>query len=216
MEYQALKGVANPVPGTFWGKDFLLVDVDNSGPVSIDIPPGTYTGTELAAAVQTALRDAFGDDKKVQLTANVDNEITIDLKAPAGDGKAKGLTTPIVVDFHASSVVATASEAQAGLELNDFLVHAQRLITDAMNKKIQSSSDDGDDNAANANELKVSGRMFKKVAGSTINTSTPIPEGTDIIKVTHTIHKLTLGLVQHATYIIRMNKYTRNKAYDQT
>lgn len=184
MEYQALKGVANPVPGTFWGKDFLLVDVDNSGPVSIDIPPGTYTGTELAAAVQTALRDAFGDDKKVQLTANVDNEITIDLKAPAGDGKAKGLTTPIVVDFHASSVVATASEAQAGLELNDFLVHAQRLITDAMNKKIQDPDKPGEEIAANANELRVSGRMFKKVDGSTINTST-IPEGTDIIKVTH-------------------------------
>jgi len=185
MEYQALNNVANPTPGTFWGKDFLLVDVDNSGPVSIDIPPGTYNGTQLAAAVQTALRDAFGDDKKVQLTANIDNEITIDLKAPAGDGKAKGLATPIVVDLHAASVVATASEAQAGLELNDFLVHAQRLITDAMNKKIQDSSDDGDDNAANANELKVSGRMFKKVAGAAINTSTPMPGGTDIIKVTH-------------------------------
>ena len=63
MEYQALQNIENPVPGTFWGKDFLLVDVDNSGPVSINIPPGTYTGTELAAATEVALRDAFGDDK---------------------------------------------------------------------------------------------------------------------------------------------------------
>ncbi|GIR83890.1 MAG: hypothetical protein CM15mP85_05140 [Rhodobacterales bacterium] len=38
MEYQTLTEVANPIPGTFWGKDFLLVDVDGSGPVSIDVP----------------------------------------------------------------------------------------------------------------------------------------------------------------------------------
>jgi flagellar hook protein FlgE len=216
MEYQALNNVANPTPGTFWGKDFLLVDVDNSGPVSIDIPPGTYNGTQLAAAVQTALRDAFGDDKKVQLTANIDNEITIDLKAPAGDGKAKGLATPIVVDFHAASVVATASEAQAGLELNDFLVHAQRLITDAMNKKIQDSSDDGDDNAAAANELKVSGRMFKKVAGAAINTSTPMPGGTDIIEVTHTNPQVNSGTgVTRYIHYSNGTKTPEVKAYDE-
>jgi len=215
MEYQALNNVANPTPGTFWGKDFLLVDVDNSGPVSIDIPPGTYNGTQLAAAVQTALRDAFGDDKKVQLTAAIDNEITIDLKAPAGDGKAKGLATPIVVDLHAASVVATASEAQAGLELNDFLVHAQRLITDAMNKKIQSSSDDGDDNAANANELKVSGRMFKKVAGAAINTSTPMPGGTDVVEVTHTNPQVNSGTgVTRYIHYSNGTKTPEVKAYD--
>ena len=72
MEYQALAGIDPPVPGTFWGKDFLLVDVDNSGPVSINIPPGTYTGVQLADAAEVALRDAFGDDKMVQLTAGVD------------------------------------------------------------------------------------------------------------------------------------------------
>ena len=80
MESQALNNVATPVPGTFWGKDFLLVDVDNSGPVSIDIPPGIYTGVQLADTVEVALRDAFGDDKKVQLTAGVDSAFTIDLK----------------------------------------------------------------------------------------------------------------------------------------
>ena len=41
--------------------------MDNSGPVSIDIPPGTYNGTQLAEAVEVAMRSAFGDDKKVQL-----------------------------------------------------------------------------------------------------------------------------------------------------
>ena len=89
MEYQALQNIENPVPGTFWGKDFLLVDVDNSGPVSINIPPGTYTGTELAATVEVALRDAFGDDKMVQLTDDVDDTFTIDFKQESGDGKSK-------------------------------------------------------------------------------------------------------------------------------
>ena len=47
-------------------KEFLLVDVDGSGPVSVDIPPGMYNGVELAKEVENALRDAFGDDKKIQ------------------------------------------------------------------------------------------------------------------------------------------------------
>ena len=100
MEYQSIANVDPVVPGTFWGKDFLLVDVDNSGPVSIDIPPGTYNGEELAAAVEIALRDAFGDDKKVQLTTDVDNTFTIDFKKSSGDGKSTGLPTPITVDLH--------------------------------------------------------------------------------------------------------------------
>ncbi|MDB4092655.1 flagellar hook-basal body complex protein, partial [bacterium] len=43
-EYAALAGNAQ-TGSTFWGKDFLLIDIDASGPVSIDIPPGTYNGT---------------------------------------------------------------------------------------------------------------------------------------------------------------------------
>ncbi|MGY8901327.1 MAG: hypothetical protein ACKVI1_01910, partial [Flavobacteriales bacterium] len=95
----ALQNVASPVKGTFWGKDFLLVDIDNSGPVSIDIPPGTYSGTQLAQAVEIAVREAFGDNKKVQLTPAVDNTFSIDLKKTAGDGLSSGLSTgPITVD----------------------------------------------------------------------------------------------------------------------
>ena len=43
------------------------MDFDKSGPVSIDIPPGTYNGTQLAEAVEVATRNAFGDDKKIKL-----------------------------------------------------------------------------------------------------------------------------------------------------
>ena len=218
MEYQEIKNITPKVEGTFWGKDFLLVDVDNSGPVSIDIPPGTYNGTQLAAAVQIALRDAFGDDKKVQTTPNVDNTFTIDLKAPAGDGKAKGITSPIVVDLHAKSVVADVTAAKAGLELNDFLVHAQRLITNEMNKKIQSGATSPEASRHHtklADELKVSGRMFEKATGAEINTSSGMPTGTDLFKITHDNPQVNSGnaVVRHLHYS-NANNTPEVKAYD--
>ena len=185
MEYQALKG-SETKTGTWWGKDFLLVDVDNSGPVSIDIPPGTYNGTQLAAAVQNSLREAFGDDKKVLLADGVDNSFTIDLKAPSGDGKAQGLPTPISVDLHKASIAATADEAKAGLTLDQFLAHAQRRITDEMNKAIQKDRpNQADDNATTAGQLKVSGRMFKKTVGTVISSPSAMPDGFDLINITH-------------------------------
>ena len=95
VEYQTLQGTTPTANSPFWGKDFLLVDVDSSGPVSVDIPPGTYNGVQLAAAVENALRDGFGDDKKVQLTDNIDNVFTLDLKKNSGDGKSTGLITPL-------------------------------------------------------------------------------------------------------------------------
>ena len=52
VEYQTLQGTTPTANSPFWGKDFLLVDVDSSGPVSVDIPPGTYNGVQLAAAVK--------------------------------------------------------------------------------------------------------------------------------------------------------------------
>ena len=91
LEYQALQNVANPVGSTFWGKDFMLIDVDASGPVSIDIPPGTYNGTQLAAAVETATKMAFGDDKKLKYTPDTDNQFSIDLKFTKGDGDRKSV-----------------------------------------------------------------------------------------------------------------------------
>ena len=121
MNIKRLNGTANPTGSTFWGKDFLLVDVDASGPVSIDIPPGTYNGTQLAAAVEVATRNAFGDDKKIQLTDDVDNKFSIDLKVTTGDGLSTGLATPIVVDLHQASIVNTAAEAKAGMTLDNFL-----------------------------------------------------------------------------------------------
>ena len=104
-----------------------------SGPVSIDVPPGIYTGEELAAAVETALREAFGDDKQVQLTEGIDSTFTIDLKTDSGDGKSTGLASPYRCRFHSSSLVTESIEAgydpADGLNMNAFLTHAQTLMT---------------------------------------------------------------------------------------
>ena len=133
-EFQTLEGNTPVANSPFWGKDFLLVDIDSSGPVSVDIPPGTYNGVQLAAAVENALRDGFGDDKKVQLTDDIDNVITLDLKKNSGDGKSTGLITPIAVDMHTASIVeSNVTTIKEGLTLDKFLVHAQMLMTNALN-----------------------------------------------------------------------------------
>ncbi|MDC1494384.1 flagellar hook-basal body complex protein [Planktomarina temperata] len=191
-EYQTLSGVASPTGSTFWGKDFLLVDVDASGPVSIDIPPGTYNGTQLAAAVEVATRNAFGDDRKIRLTDNVDNKFSIDLKITSGDGLSTGLTTPIEVDLHQPSIVNTAAEAQAGMTLDNFLSHAQVRTNDTMNAFVQATGAPAGVNVANVTALGADGRLFKKLVGTAIpNTAIPalgVPaarvSGNDIVTVT--------------------------------
>ena len=131
-------GIANIK--TFWGKDFLTMDFDKSGPVSIDIPPGTYNGTQLAEAVEVATRNAFGDDKKIKLEAGEDNFFSLDLKKNAGDGLSSGLATPIVINLHDPSFVLTQAQAEAGMVMDDFLQHAQVRMNAEMNKYIQSTA----------------------------------------------------------------------------
>ena len=211
MEYQSLQGVASPVPGTFWGKDFLLVDVDNSGPVSIDIPPGTYNGEQLASAVEVAMRDAFGDDKKIQLTNGEDNILTVDLKKSSGDGKSTGLSSPITVDLNAASIV-SATPAN-GLGLDTFLAHAQRLVTNQMNAQIQGASTNLADETKSA-ELGTDGRLFKQLTGgATIITP---PTDFDVINVGHT-NVAANGAGEISRYIAYSNigNSPSVKAYDE-
>ena len=187
LEYQALQSIANPVGTTFWGKDFLLIDVDASGPVSIDIPPGTYNGTQLAEAVEVATRMAFGDDKKIKFTPTVDNQFSIDLKYTSGDGLSKGLATPIVVDLSEVSIANPVAGSPAlGMTRDNFLVHTQVRINDEMNDYIQNKTGAGDpagvDTAA-ITALKADGKIFKKIVGGPI-LNTAIPTGNAIIEVT--------------------------------
>ncbi|MDE0783911.1 MAG: flagellar hook-basal body complex protein, partial [Planktomarina sp.] len=193
-EYQRSINVANPVGTNFWGKDFMLLDIDASGPRSIDIPPGTYTGTQLAAAVEVATKHAFGDDKKIQLRAGIDNAFSIDLKVTSGDGLAAGLAIPIPVDLHAASIVNTAAEAVAGMSRDNFLSHAQVRVNDSMNAYIHEVGGAGAAgvNVANITAVNADGRLFKKlVSGAIPNTAVPKAgapvarlSGNDIVKVT--------------------------------
>ena len=169
QEWQRLTGVASPDGSTFWGKEFLLVDIDASGPVPIDVPPGTYNGTQLAAAVETATKFAFGDDKKILLNTN-DRAFTIDLKQNDGDGLSKGLAIPITVDLlHADGTsAATAGRSDClGLTRDTFLAHTQVRINDEMNKYIQSKAGGtlakGVDQAA-VTSVNAEGRIFKKLS----------------------------------------------------
>ena len=213
MEYQALNNVATPVPGTFWGKDFLLVDVDNSGPVSIDIPPGTYTGVQLANTVEVALRDAFGDDKKVQLTEGVDSTFTIDLKKSSGDGKSTGLATPITVDLHTTSIVETnLTTLKEGLEMDAFLTHAQIKMTEALNAYAQASNDPDGADGTRAAELGIDGRMFKKVVGSAI---TAAPTQFDVISFNHKNTDINNNAVGRFIGYSNVGDNPQIKAYDK-
>ena len=194
-ESQTINGVANPIGSTFWGKDFLLIDVDASGPVSIDIPPGTYNGTQLAAAVEVATKNAFGDDKKFQLTDNVDNKFSIDLKVTTGDGLSTGLAVPIEIDLHEASIVNTIAQAEAGMTKGNFLTHAQVRINDEMNSYIHAVGGEGAAgvDVSKVTALKADGKLFKKlVSGAIPNTAIPkagVPAaritGNDIVTVTH-------------------------------
>jgi len=192
MEYQALNDVASPIAGTFWGKDFLLLDFDKSGPVAIDIPPGTYDGTQLAEAVEIAARNAFGDDKKIQLTDGEDSFFSLDLKKTSGDGLSSGLATPINVDLHTDSFVITGANAKLGMEMPTFLSHAQVKMNSAMNEYIKSAANPEQPDATAVAALGVSGKLFKKTVGLAIPQTKaaaaidnlPAP-GVDILEVTH-------------------------------
>jgi len=226
-EYAALTD-APETGSTFWGKDFLLIDIDASGPVSIDIPPGTYNGTQLAAAVEIATKNAFGDDKKILLENNVDNKFSIDLKITSGDGLSTGLPTPIEVDLHLDSIVTTTPEL--GMTRDTFLSHAQVRMNDSMNEYIQAAGTQtlnapgagAGVNLTRVADLNADGKIFKKLVGSEIpktdipkagvpaasaSTNTLRMTGNDIITVTQ---KTGAGTTASGT---GQNIFTRYVAY---
>ena len=192
IEYHTDIGTS-PLPSNapFWGKDFLLVDVDSSGPVSVSIPPGTYNGVQLAAVVENALRDGFGDDKKIKLLPDVDNKFSLDIKKTAGDGKSTGLATPIEVDIHTATYVETnVNTIKEGLELDKFLVHAQLLMTDGLNAYAQ---DGVGADGTKAAELGIEGKMFKKVITNAGIATSAIPTAYDVITVAHKNNDINSG-----------------------
>ena len=72
MRFKATREAGNNDASIFWGKDFLLVNVDDGDvPVSVDLRPGFYNATQLADEVERSINDAYGDDNKLQIRSNV-------------------------------------------------------------------------------------------------------------------------------------------------
>ena len=83
----------------YWGKDFLLVNVDESDqPVSIDINPGLYNADQLAAEVERAINAAYGDDRKFQVEQNVD-DTDFNFERIGADGTPAQLEQPVEVEL---------------------------------------------------------------------------------------------------------------------
>ncbi len=174
----------------YWGKNFLTLNVDNGDqPVNIDIRPGQYNAAQLAAEVERAINEAYGDDRKIQIVKNVDDDLNINLFKLTADGTSDALDTPITVDLLGSSYVTdiegiSLTGASPDFTKEQFLAHSQARINEAMNNYAVKRTDDTLDKAT---ILGVSTQLFGRTVGSAGN----ILNKTEIIPITHnTINSL--------------------------
>ena len=140
MQFKATRESGDGDSRVYWGTNFLTVNVDNGDqPVNIDIRPGKYNATQLAAEVERAINEAYGDDSKIQIVQNVDDTLNINLYKLNQDGSSTGLTTPIEVDLLASSFVSevdniTLSGASPDFTREQFLAHTQARMNESLNR----------------------------------------------------------------------------------
>ncbi|MGA1178985.1 MAG: flagellar hook-basal body complex protein [Marivivens sp.] len=202
--FQATRDAGKTDSDIFWGRDFLLVNVDDGdAPVSIDLRPGKYNATELAEEVERAINAAYGDDKKFQIVQNVDDELTIDLFKVGPDGTPTGLGAEnrIVVDLLEETSVSQLSGidikgASPDFTKDEFLVHTQERINATLNDYIYDS--DGISLGSGASTLGVDGRIFSRASGQTIDT---IYEHSAIIDINHYTESNEVGGVATSKYL---------------
>ncbi|MDB2521452.1 flagellar hook-basal body complex protein [Planktomarina temperata] len=169
----------------FWGKDFLTVNVDDSdAPVSIDVRPGLYNAEQLAAEVERAINEAYGDDKKIQVYQNIDDRMTIDLFKLGADGSLSGLQNKIEIDILQDTSVSKLMNldvegASPDFSREEFLSHTQTRINDELNDYIYDT--DGT-LGSGASALGVEGRLFTRTIGAEMSSIYTSPE---VIEVTH-------------------------------
>ena len=188
MQFLSTREGGNDEGSVYWGKDFLLLNVDDGDqPVSIDIRAGKYNAEELSAEVQRAINEAYGDDRKIQVVQNVDDTLTIDLLKLNADGVPTGLTNKISVDLLQSSFVSEqlpdvdVDGASPDFTLEQFLAHSQARLNDALNKQAVEVDDDGIETAINA-ELGVSSKLFARTSGEAV---TETLQKTQILELEH-------------------------------
>lgn len=188
LMYQATEEGGNKSSGIFWGKDFLLVNVDDSdAPVSVNLRPGKYNATQLAAEVERAINEAYGDDKKFQIVQNVDDELTIDLFKLGSDGSPvslgdKRITVDLLKETAVSQLSGIAIDgASPDFTKDEFLTHVQQRINATLNDYIDPTLPAPRNNGATV--LGLEGRLFTRVLGEKINT---LPKDPAIIEIVHT------------------------------
>ncbi len=192
----------------YWGKNFLTLNVDNGDqPVNIDIRPGQYNAAQLAAEVERAINEAYGDDRKIQIVKNVDDDLNINLFKLTADGTSDALDTPITVDLLGSSYVTdiegiSLTGASPDFTKEQFLAHSQARINEAMNNYAVKRSDDTLDKAT---ILGVSTQLFGRTTGSTGN----ILNQTEIIPITHNTINSSNNLVSSNKFMV--HSYFGNK-----
>ena len=185
MQFKATRESGDADSRVYWGKNFLTVNVDNGDqPVNIDLRPGKYNAEQLAAEVERAINDAYGDDSKIQVVQNVDDTLNINLFKLNQDGSSSGLTTPISVDLLEPSYVSLVDQisltgASPDFTQEQFLAHAQARINESLNDyAVDRTSGD----VANANTLGVSNSLFARTSSGTMP---EILEKTQIIDFEH-------------------------------
>lgn len=187
MMFNATREAGNPTSDVFWGKDFLLVNVDDGdAPVSIDLHPGKYNAQQLSAEVERAINEAYGDDKKFQIVQNVDDELTLDLFKLGSDGSAISLgDNKITIDLLQPTSVSNLSGidiegASPDFTKDEFLVHTQERINTTLNDYIYDETTGLP--GSGASTLGVDGRLFTRAAGTAIDSIYMEPA---IIEVDH-------------------------------
>ena len=202
LQFKATREAGNTGSDVYWGKDFLLVNVDDSDqPVSIDINPGLYNATQLAAEVERAINAAYGDDRKFQVEQNVDDTITFDFQRVGADGTVSNLTNKIAVELLGTDSFVTEamgsdfsiSGTSPDFTKEQFLAHSQIRINETLNEYGRAYSDD---------PLGVGGLQFVKTKGETI--SAPY-EYTTMVEVERADDPADKHFVVHSYYNKRPN-----------
>ena len=191
IQFNATRESGDADSRVYWGKNFLTVNVDNGDvPVNIDLRPGKYNATQLAAEVERAINTAYGDDNKIQVVQNVDDTLSINLFKLNADGSSTGLTTAVSVDLLADSYVSTVegitlTGASPDFTREQFLAHAQARINAALNDYAVDTSTDTIDGAS---ALGVSNQLFARAVGSQMD---GILTSTQIVNLKHATSSAT-------------------------
>ncbi len=206
MQFKSTRESGDGDSRVYWGTNFLTINVDNGDqPVNIDIRPGKYNATQLAAEVERAINEAYGDDSKIQIVQNVDDTLNINLFKLNQDGSSTGLTSPIEVDLLTSSFVSevdniTLSGASPDFTREQFLAHTQARMNESLNRYAVDSSD----NLANASALGVSTDLFARSRGTTMPA---IFDRTQVISFDHSTSNATNAAGLNNASITKDEKY---------